>query len=815
MNNTDISKLSAIGVNGGFVAANDGNEIGSPGMIINEPVDFSAVAAGDATTNDAILWTRTFDPDTQESENVALIAQVSTDANFGTVAYSYNVSARTDGLDHDGTIKIDATALQSGTQYYYRFVSETGDISPVGTFKTAPDADASVAVRFGFSGDADGKMRPYVSTENFSSLNLDFFGFLGDTIYESASTGSPAAANPVTDPTQALDDYHRKYLENIQPVSEGGFSSLATMFASQGNYTLLDNHELGNKQLMNGGAPSALAPASGNGSSNTADDVNTTGTFINDTVGFQTLVQAYSDYQPIREQIISAPNDPRTDGTQQLFFAQEWGKNLVYINTDTRSYRDVRLKTADGAEDTGSRADNPDRTLLGVTQLAWLKQTLLDAQNNGTVWKFVAVSDPIDQIGAIGSGEDSGKSWIGGYRAERNDLLKFIADNGIKNVVFLATDDHQNRVNELTYLDNINDPNSIRILPNALAIVDSPIGATGPDEITDHSFENIKSLADQLAADQIAANVNPVGLDPNFPGLKNVVREGDLNADTLRQPIDFYSPDTFNYTVFDISADGKTLNVNVQGVNSYPINSFPEPSADNPVRSILSFSLDAALPPVLVTGTPGDDKLIATPGSNFDGQNNIVFTGAGEDEVDLNTSAQARNNRINLGSGNDIIYVSQSDSEALLQADRVFGSNGNDTFDATDGNGGNRMSGGVGNDTFWLGSNDRALGGDGNDQFYVQEGGGNLLSGGVGNDQFWIVNAELANTSNTIVDFQVGIDVIGINGAASLGITTSTLQLNQVGTDTAIVFNNQTLAVLNGIQSSSLNLTDTNQFVLV
>nr|WP_084777010.1 alkaline phosphatase D family protein [Anabaena sp. PCC 7108] len=784
-------------------------------MIINEPVDFSAVAAGDATTNDAILWTRTFDPDTQESENVALIAQVSTDANFGTVAYSYNVSARTDGLDHDGTIKIDATALQSGTQYYYRFVSETGDISPVGTFKTAPDADASVAVRFGFSGDADGKMRPYVSTENFSSLNLDFFGFLGDTIYESASTGSPAAANPVTDPTQALDDYHRKYLENIQPVSEGGFSSLATMFASQGNYTLLDNHELGNKQLMNGGAPSALAPASGNGSSNTADDVNTTGTFINDTVGFQTLVQAYSDYQPIREQIISAPNDPRTDGTQQLFFAQEWGKNLVYINTDTRSYRDVRLKTADGAEDTGSRADNPDRTLLGVTQLAWLKQTLLDAQNNGTVWKFVAVSDPIDQIGAIGSGEDSGKSWIGGYRAERNDLLKFIADNGIKNVVFLATDDHQNRVNELTYLDNINDPNSIRILPNALAIVDSPIGATGPDEITDHSFENIKSLADQLAADQIAANVNPVGLDPNFPGLKNVVREGDLNADTLRQPIDFYSPDTFNYTVFDISADGKTLNVNVQGVNSYPINSFPEPSADNPVRSILSFSLDAALPPVLVTGTPGDDKLIATPGSNFDGQNNIVFTGAGEDEVDLNTSAQARNNRINLGSGNDIIYVSQSDSEALLQADRVFGSNGNDTFDATDGNGGNRMSGGVGNDTFWLGSNDRALGGDGNDQFYVQEGGGNLLSGGVGNDQFWIVNAELANTSNTIVDFQVGIDVIGINGAASLGITTSTLQLNQVGTDTAIVFNNQTLAVLNGIQSSSLNLTDTNQFVLV
>jgi hypothetical protein len=26
----------------------------------------------------------------------------------------------------------------------------------------------------------------------------------------------------------------------------------------------------------------------------------------------------------------------------------------------------------------------------------------LDAQNNGTTWKFVSVSDPIDQIGPIG-----------------------------------------------------------------------------------------------------------------------------------------------------------------------------------------------------------------------------------------------------------------------------------------------------------------------------------------------------------------------------------------------------------------------------
>ncbi|NBP25194.1 MAG: hypothetical protein EBU81_11720 [Proteobacteria bacterium] len=40
--------------------------------------------------------------------------------------------------------------------------------------------------------------------------------------------------------------------------------------------------------------------------------------------------------------------------------------------------------------------------MLGKTQLAWLKRTLLEAQRLGTTWKIVNVSDPIDQIGPIG-----------------------------------------------------------------------------------------------------------------------------------------------------------------------------------------------------------------------------------------------------------------------------------------------------------------------------------------------------------------------------------------------------------------------------
>ncbi|WP_199319624.1 ExeM/NucH family extracellular endonuclease [Dolichospermum sp. FACHB-1091] len=622
---------------------------------------FTGVAAGDATANSAILWTRTFDAantSTQPGVTQDVTLQLSTDAGFTTIVRS--ISGVTRDANRDYTLKIDATGLQSGTKYYYRFQTSAGELSQVGTFRTAYDATAQAPVKFAFSGDADGLMRPYISTQNFPNLNLDFFMFLGDTIYGAASAGSPAAiTNIVGNPGQALADYQRKYLENLRPVNNNGFSGLQGLYSSQGNYTALDNHELGNRQLINGGAPGALAAVSGNGSSNTVDDVNTTGVFINQNPGFKALIQAYSDYQPIRESIISAPTDPRTNGTQQLYLAQQWGKNVIHINTDTRSYRDVRLKTAGGADDTGSRADNPNRTLLGSTQLAWLKQTLLDAQNNGTIWKFVSVSSPIDQIGAIGSGLDSGKSWIGGYRAERNDLLKFIGDNNIKNVVFLSADDHQNRINELTYTDN----GVVKVLPNALSIVGGPVGATGPDTVTDHSFANIQTLANTLATNQINAGVNPLGLDPNFPGLKSVWRENDTNP-TQIEPVDFYSPDTFNYTVFDISADGKTLNVNVQGVNSYRQNLFPEPSTANPVRTILSFSIDADL-----NQAPTDLALSATNFNENIAANSVIGTFS---SIDVNAGNTFTYSLVNGTGANDNSAFTISGNQLKINASPDF-----------------------------------------------------------------------------------------------------------------------------------------------
>ena len=67
--------------------------------------------------------------------------------------------------------------------------------------------------------------------------------------------GVPTSGPNFATQVQLKRDYERKYRENFLPVNPGGQNSLQVLYASQGNYTLYDNHELGNRQYINGGAP--------------------------------------------------------------------------------------------------------------------------------------------------------------------------------------------------------------------------------------------------------------------------------------------------------------------------------------------------------------------------------------------------------------------------------------------------------------------------------------------------------------------------------------------------------------------------------
>lgn len=282
--------------------------------------------------------------------------------------------------------------------------------------------------------------------------------------------------------------------------------------------------------------------------------------------------------------------------------------------------------------------------------------------------------------------------------------------------------------------------------------------------------------------------------------LLNIQDANDLNGDgsnTYTMPFQ---------TIEDVLVlDSKTILV--ANDNNYPFSIGRPPAIDNNEMVILELDTPLALDPrlgvaaavaeapQLLGGTPGNDTAIANdPSSNVpvDGINDTLFTGAGKDEVDTTfvNSPFAGNNRIHTGSGDDTIFINNRD--------RTFGSAGNDEIDATDASD-YRISGGDGDDLFFLGIGGRALGGDGDDQFYVQDGGDNLLSGGAGADAFWILTGDMPTVANTIVDFTIGTDVLGIAGQGT-GVDFSDLSL----TGETISLAGKTVATLTGINTSTL-----------
>nr|WP_309734208.1 glycerophosphodiester phosphodiesterase family protein [Chamaesiphon sp. OTE_75_metabat_556] len=232
--------------------------------------------------------------------------------------------------------------------------------------------------------------------------------------------------------------------------------------------------------------------------------------------------------------------------------------------------------------------------------------------------------------------------------------------------------------------------------------------------------------------------------------------------------------------------------------NNYPFSTGRTSGIDN--NEIVQIGLDKPLnlsPSVglaglatnkVITGTSGNDTTLV-PATN-----DTVFTDGGNDLVDGSVS-KGNSNRIYGGDGNDELYAGNTD--------RLFGEAGDDILDASQGKGGNRLYGGAGNDTLFAGSNDFLDSGAGNDIIYAGKGG-NTLNGGAGSDKFYLAAGSLPTSSNTVSDFGVGIDkllILGITGVTDF----SKVTLTQQGADTLIKASGKDLALLTGIQSSTLN----------
>jgi len=525
----------------------------------------NGVASGDVTQDTAVLWTRS----TFLGE---VTFEYSTDETFASVEGSATATV----TDADVPVRVIVDGLDAGTEYFYRVTDAAGDRA-TGRFKTAFDQGSQNGFRFGVSGDWQ-QAPPYPILTSAAESNLDLFVKLGDTIF--ADTETPAL--PGVTQARTLDEFRIKHSEILSP--RFGLSAVSDLQATTSILASIDDHEVVDN-FAGGAAPGDSPDAPDIGSSPDplfTDDVD----FVNDTQAYEDALQAYQEYQPINEEFYDTPDDPRTDGERKLYRANSYGDDASIFVLDSRSFRDAQLDPADLADPTQFlvEAFDPTRTLLGRAQVDLLKEDLLAAEENGTTWKFVLIPEPIQNFGVVNA-EDR----FEGYAAERTEILKFIDDNDINNVVFMAGDFHGTIVNNLTYQLG---PGQEQIATDAFEVVTGPVaffdGLFGPavanislaagllseeefaflnslpvapdgDDIVNDKDDFIEQL---LVAQTDVFGFDPVGLDTNL-----ATADGLIDATLLQG--DYVAVHNYSWTEFDIDPDTQKLTVTTFGIDAF------------------------------------------------------------------------------------------------------------------------------------------------------------------------------------------------------------------------------------------------------
>ncbi|MEL6939723.1 MAG: calcium-binding protein [Cyanobacteria bacterium J06598_1] len=162
-----------------------------------------------------------------------------------------------------------------------------------------------------------------------------------------------------------------------------------------------------------------------------------------------------------------------------------------------------------------------------------------------------------------------------------------------------------------------------------------------------------------------------------------------------------------------------------------------------------------------IVGTDGDDTLAGGDGAQ------IIDGGAGDDILRGDNNSRSAGNSVG---GDDILFG---------------------------GAGADRLGGKGGNDTLYGGDDDDMLWGDKGDDLMFGGLGNDTASGGQGADTFVLAAGE---GTDTITDFEVGTDLIGLAGGLSFGQLTLA--------DNQIRLGDEVLTSLNNVSTSTLTSAD-------
>ncbi|MGC9503232.1 alkaline phosphatase D family protein [Baaleninema sp.] len=562
----------------------------------------NGVASGDTGQTSTVLWTRSSEPG-------FVAIEYSSDPDFNNIVGTLSAEVS----DPNEPIKLPLSGLQPNTTYYYRVTDSIGS-SQTGTFDTAAELGTFDGLRFGVSGDWRGELAPYPAIANADEKDLDFFLLHGDTIY--ADYPSPALRKPQA---ETLEEFRLKQAEVYG--DRFGVNTWEDLRASTSVLATIDDHEVTND--FSGGAPAFTDPLGrfGTGSER-----------INDTPLYENGLQAFQEYNPIRDEFYGETGDPRTAGERKLYRNQTYGSDAAVFVLDARSFRDPAVPQADinnplSVQNFLAASFDPNRTMLGRVQVEDLKQDLLAAETAGVTWKFVMVPEPIQNLGLVNAGDR-----FEGYAAERSEILNFINTNDIDNVVFVAADVHGTLVNNLTYQLT---PGGEQIPTNAFEITtgsvafDEPFGPTVIDLAVDFDllspeqvalFDSLPRTGKDAFIEQLTnSQLETLGYDP-------VGLQGSPVAARLLEG-GYVATQTYGWTEFAIDPTTQELLVTTYGIEAYneaELNANPQNILDRTPEVVSQFAVTPELEGSIAPTSPPFDNLIVFGDSLSDVGN--VFT---------------------------------------------------------------------------------------------------------------------------------------------------------------------------------------------
>jgi alkaline phosphatase D len=365
------------------------------------------VMSGEPTPRAITLWSRLH----QAGGRVAVELEVARDKGFRHVVARERIT--TSG-SHDHALKARVGGLKPHEDYFYRFATKSTE-SPVGRFRTALPADSHQTVRFAFYSCQDYTHGFYNAHDVLAREDLDFVICLGDYIYAESYhsvTGTKTAVrddlvgatgpNPdIVREALTLEDYRDKYKLYR---SDRALRKVQQKFPT---VMLWDDHEVQDNYA--GGAPGGgLPPDKRYGAARR-----------------RAAERAFFEAMPY------TPSRGK-----RLYRRLQFGRTVDLIVMDQRRYR---ADQPCGDAVAPACADwNQPRPFLGAEQLAWVKREL---RRSKASWKVMANEVMVMPAKVLGDAYYTFDSWQG-YPQERESLLTYVKDKGIKDVVFVTGDIH-------------------------------------------------------------------------------------------------------------------------------------------------------------------------------------------------------------------------------------------------------------------------------------------------------------------------------------------------------------------------------------